>query len=225
MSLGVSLTPYKVCSFDCVYCQLGKTTEKTIVRKEYLPIKDILAELRTWLLSHPSQLKALNYITLSGSGEPTLNSGIGELIRRIKKLAALPVAVITNASLLSRSLVRRALLNADLLVPSLDAVDPQIFVRLDRPQKRIKLEQVIAGLVALKKEFPGRIWLEVMLVKGINDDLRHIRRLKQVIAQINPDKIQLNSPVRATTEPRILSVPKGKLEKIRAILGPRCEIV
>ena len=225
MSLGVSLTPYKVCSFDCVYCQLGKTGEKTLRRKEYFPIKDILVELKAWRKTHPAQLRDIDCITLSGSGEPTLNRGIAELIRGIKKLTSIPVAVITNASLLSDPLVRKGLLNADLIVPSLDAVSPEVFTRIDRPHKKIKIEQVIAGLAALKKEFQGKIWLEVMLVRGINDDLRHIGRLKEAIARINPDKIQLNSPVRATAEPGLLAVPRAKLEKIKAILGAKCEIV
>ncbi|MCX5697854.1 MAG: radical SAM protein [Candidatus Omnitrophica bacterium] len=225
MSLGVSLTPYKVCSFDCVYCQLGKTTEKTVEIGEYSSIEDIVAELKLWLAHHQKEINDLQYITLSGSGEPTLNIKIGRLIAEIKKIVSVPVAVITNASLLSLPEVRRALSGADLIVPSLDAVTEDVFARIDRPHEKIKIEDVIAGLVSLRKEFRGKIWLEVMLVRGLNDDLRHIRELQEVIQQINPDKIQLNSPVRATAEENVSAVPRSKLVKIKGMLGDKCEIV
>ncbi len=225
LSLGLSLTPYKTCSFDCVYCQLGKTTALSIQSKEHIPIKEILDELRMWLQNNPEGAQKLNYITFSGSGEPTLNIKFGELAAEIKKIVSVPIAVITNASLLNMPSVRQALSGVDLIVPSLDAVTPDIFQKIDRPHSEIKVKDIIEGLVSLKKEFKGRIWLEVMLVKGINDDLRHIKKLKEVIDRINPDKIQLNSPVRTTTEPDILPVNKNKLGKIKEILGDKAEIL
>lgn len=224
-SLGLSLTPYKVCSFDCVYCQLGRTTEKTIQRKEYIKISEIIDELRAWLANNPDEAKNLNYITLSGSGEPTLNAGIQNLIREIKKVTAIPVAVITNASLLNDASLRREIMTTDLIVPSLDAVSPEIFAKVDRPHEDIKIENIIDGLISLKKEFKGKIWLEVMLCRGINDDIRQIRKIKEVADRINPDKIQINSPVRKSTEQNIFSVDKAKLEKIKEILGDRAEII
>ncbi len=225
LSLGVTLTPYKICSFDCVYCQIGRTTDKTEDRKEYIPIQEILDELRSWLQNNPQEAEKLKFITLSGSGEPTLNIKIGELIARIKQITQVAVAVITNASLLSSSLVRQSLSSADLIVPSLDAVDPKAFARVDRPHPSIKIEDIIIGLVELRKEFRGKIWLEVMLVRGINDDLRQIKKLKEAVDKINPDKVQLNSPVRTTAEQDILTVDKNKLEKIRNLLGDKCQIV
>jgi len=223
-SLGLSLTPYKICNFDCVYCQLGKTTEKTSQRKEYVKIQDILEELRLWLVNNPEETKSLDYITLSGAGEPTLNIKIADLIREIKKLTNIPVAVITNSSLLPDAAMRRELLAADLIVPSLDSVNPKAFAEIDCPAAGINVEDVINGLIALRKEFRGKIWLEVMLVKGLNDDIRQIKKLKEVIDRINPDKIQINSPVR-TARPNILSVDKGKLNKIKEILGDKAEII
>lgn len=225
LSLGVTLTPYKICSFDCVYCQLGRTQELTQQRKEYLKVEDIINELKLWLVNNPREAQNLNYITISGSGEPTLNIKIGEVITEIKKLTYVPIAVITNASLLDKIDIRQALSAADLIVPSLDAVTIEILRKTDRPQEDIKLENIINGLIALRKEFGGKIWLEVMLLKGINDSLAHIRKLKEVIDRINPHKIQLNSPVRTTAEPNILAVGKNKLEKIKAILGDKCEII
>lgn len=224
-SLGVNLTPRKICSFDCVYCQLGKTTLKTQERKEYVFLKDILSELKTWLESNSKELKDLNYVTLSGSGEPTLNDKIGQLILEIKKLTNLPVAVLTNSSLLKSASVRGEIMAADLIVPSLDAVEKKVFLKIDRPQEDIEIEEIIEGLIALRREFKGKIWLEVMLSRGINDDIRYIKKLKKITDLINPDKIQLNSPVRTTSELGVLSVDKKKLRKIQEILGEKCEII
>jgi len=224
-SLGITLIPHKTCSFDCVYCQLGKTKDRTYERREYLKVEEIINELRSWFENNAGEVKNLNYITLSGSGEPTLNIKIAELIAEIKKITSLPIAIITNASLLNVSLVRQGLLAADLILPSLDAVGPKVFEKIDQPHPDIKIDQIIEGLINLKKEFPGKIWLEVMLVRGINDDLRQIKKLKEVIDKINPHKIQLNSPVRTTAEPNVFPVDRKKLEKIKEILGDKCEII
>lgn len=225
VSLGISLTPYKTCNFDCVYCQLGRTIQKKNRREEYIYIDDILKELKTWLKTNKSGAGRLNYLTFSGSGEPTLNIKIGGLITQIKKLTSISIAVITNSSYLSSSVVRGALRKADLIVPSLDAVTQNIFEKIDRPEKSVKIKDIIDGLINLRREFSGKIWLEVMLIKGINDGVREVKKLKTVIDKIKPDKIQLNSPVRATAEPDILPVDKDKLEKIRKIFGERCEIM
>ncbi len=222
LSLGITLTPYKICSFDCVYCQIGNTSQLTCERKEYLPVIEILDELKQWLEQNKFKL---DYITFSGSGEPTLNTGIGELILGIKKITPVAVAVITNASFLSSQEVRRSLGGADLIVPSLDTVVPGVFKAIDRPHDGINIEDIVQGLVALRREFSGKIWLEVMLVKGINDDLRYIKKLKSALERINPDIIQLNSPVRVTAQADILPVNKSKLKKIKEILGEKCVVL
>lgn len=225
LSLGISLTPYKICDFDCIYCQLGKTIDSTSERKEYVKTEEIVGEIKAWLQNNPEESRNINYITISGSGEPTLNIKIGELIREIKKIIASPVAVITNASLLNDRQLRFDLSGADLIMPSLDTVIPEVFSRIDRPRQNIKIEQVIEGLISLRREFRGKIWLEVMLVRGINDDIRQIRKLKEVVDKINPDKVQLNSPVRTTAEPALLPLDKDKLSSVRKILGDKCEII
>lgn len=224
-SLGINLTPPKVCNFDCIYCQLGKTNELTLERKGYVKAADVLMELKEWLQHNKQEANRLNYITLSGCGEPTLNTGIGEFITEVKKITAVPVAVITNSSLLNQKEVLQALIGADLIVPSLDAVSPEIFQRINRPVPGVQMDEVIAGLVSLRKEFRGKIWLEVMVVRGVNDDLEHIRKLKDIVEKINPDKIQVNSPIRRTSEPGVLAADKRKLNKIKEILGERCEII
>lgn len=225
LSLGITLTPYKICSFNCVYCQLGRTKELTTERKEYLKIEDIINELKSWLTNNQEEAKKINYVTISGSGEPTLNIKMGDLIQEIKKITDIPVAVITNASLLGNIEVRQQLIMADLLVPSLDAATIEVLREIDRPHRDIKLEDVINGLISLRKESRAKVWLEIMLIKGVNDSLEHIRKLKEVIDKINPHKIQLNSPVRTTAEPNIFAVGKNKLEKIKEILGDKCEII
>jgi wyosine [tRNA(Phe)-imidazoG37] synthetase (radical SAM superfamily) len=225
LSLGITLTPYKICSFNCVYCQLGETFQPTKERKEYLLVQDIFNEFKGWLETNSTEAEKINYITLSGSGEPTLNLEIGQLITEIKKITSIPVAVITNASLLGDPLVRQAVAGADLIIPSLDAVTLEIFEKTNQPASGIKIEEVINGLFSLRKEFSGEIWLEVMLIKGINDDLRQIKRLKDIVDKINPHKVQLNSPVRVTAKPGIFPVDKNKLQKIKEILGDKCQII
>ncbi len=224
-SLGISLTPHKLCSFDCVYCQLGNTITKTTERKEYIDTAELLEELKSWLEHNGPLKETLNYLTLAGSGEPTLNSRIGELITRIKKLTPIPVAVITNASLLDDPAVRQEIAQADLVLPSLDAVSETVFARINRPYPGIKAEGIIEGLVKLRQEYRGKIWLEVMLVAGINDDLRHIKKIKEALDRINPDKIQLNSPVRSSVQLNLRLVSEAKLKKIKALLGEKCEII
>ena len=224
-SLGINLTPYKTCSFDCVYCQLGKTSNLTLFRSEYIKIGEIVDELKEWFNSHKDGLPSLDYITVSGSGEPTLNTKISDLIGQLRILSSAKIAVITNSSLLGDGALRREILGADLIVPSLDAVTQELFTKVDRPHPDSRIDEIISGLISLRKEFKGKIWLEVMLVKGVNDDIRHIRKLKSAIDLINPDKVQINSPVRTTSDEGVLAVSKSKLKEIKDILGDKAEII
>lgn len=226
LSLGISLTPLKVCSFDCVYCQLGKTAHKVSERKAYLDIKDILVEFKGYLGSPEYKLNPPDYISLSGFGEPTLNRDISILIAQIKKLAmSIPLVLITNASLFSKIQARSDVLEADVIIPSLDAVTRDIFEKIDRPLSDIKIEDIIQGLIALRKEFKGKIFLEIMLVKDINDSLEYAHKFKHTVEKINPDKIQLNIPARSTAESWVRPPDQETLLQIKEILGPQCEIV
>ena len=225
LSLGLSLSLDKTCNLNCIYCQWGRTLVTVSERKEYARVDDIISELKAWLQNNPQEAKELNFVTLSGLGEPTLNTCIGDLIIQVRKVTGAKIAVITNSTLLGDPSVRKAILGADLIVPSLDAVDPEIFKQIDRPCAGIELNEIIDGLVALRKEFRGKIWLEVMLVSGVNDDIKHIEELNKSIQRINPDKIQLNSPVRSTAEKNVLAVDRAKLEKIKNILGDKAEII
>ncbi|RKY32802.1 MAG: radical SAM protein [Candidatus Omnitrophota bacterium] len=225
LSLGLSLVPYKTCTFDCIYCQLGRTTDLVCARKEYLEIARILDELKFWLENNNKEAERLNFITLSGMGESALNNKIGALIQEIKDLSRVPLAVITNSSLINLPSVRQDLLKTDLIVPSLDAAQGQVLKRINSPHTHIKIEEIINGLINLRKEFKGKIWLEIMLVKGVNDDLRHIKKLKEIIEKVNPDKIHLNSPIRTAALANIATVDKNKLKKIQRILGEACTIL
>jgi wyosine [tRNA(Phe)-imidazoG37] synthetase (radical SAM superfamily) len=225
LSLGLSLSLDKKCNLDCIYCQWGRTVVTVSERKEYVRSDEIILELKEWLKNNPQKAKDLRFVTLSGLGEPTLNTCIEGLIRQAREITGANIAVITNSTLLGDPLVRKSILGADLIVPSLDAVDPEIFKQINRPCAGIKLDGIVNGLVALRKEFRGKIWLEVMLISGLNDDIRHVEELNKVIQLINPDKIQLNSPVRSTAEKNVLPVDKVKLEKIRQILGDKAEVI
>ncbi|MFQ6034798.1 MAG: radical SAM protein [Sedimentisphaerales bacterium] len=221
LSLGIDIIPVKVCTLDCVYCQLGKTTEKTIERKDYVPIEEVLAELKERLAQG---LKA-DFITISGSGEPTLNSRLGELIDGIKKITDIPVAILTNGTLLYRHVVRADCAKADVVLPSLDAGDEQVFQKVNRPHRDISIEKLISGLCAFRDEFVGQIWLEVFLVEGLNTDAEQIARIKDAIERIRPDKVQLNTAVRPTAEPNVKAMDAEKLQAIAGQLGEKCEVV
>ena len=220
-SLGVDPIPFKTCTLDCIYCQLGKTTNKTVERREYVPESKILPQLEEAL----SLNQRIDYITFSGSGEPTLNSQIGKLIKKIKKMSHVPVAVLTNGTLLFQEELRQELLEADLVIPSLDGATQETFERVNRPHPSLKIDRVIQGLRTFRQEFEGRIWLEIMLVKGINDGMDHIERLKQAISELKPDKVQLNTVVRPPSEEFACAVSLEELEKIRELLGGDAEVI
>lgn len=220
-SLGVDIIPFKTCSFNCIYCQLGPTRHKTIRRKKYFSSPQILSQVKKKLSSG----QRIDHITFSGSGEPTLNRAIGHLIREIKEMTSIPVAVLTNASLLSRKSVREALSQADIVLPSLDAATPEILAKINRPHPSLKVEKIIDGLRKFRQEFKGRIWLEVMLVKGVNDSPSHLKKLKEAIAGIKPDKIQLNTVVRPPAEKSARPLSLKELEGIKRGFGRSCEII
>ncbi|MGB2806618.1 MAG: radical SAM protein [Sedimentisphaerales bacterium] len=221
LSLGVDIVPFKVCTLDCVYCQLGRTTQKTTERAEYVSPEAILAELKERL----SRGLQADFITIGGSGEPTLNSQLGELIDGIKKITDIPVAVLTNGTLLCRQDVRADCAKADVVLPSLDAGDKRTFEDINRPHEDIVIENLVSGLCDFRKEFAGQIWLEVFFIEGINTDASQIAKIKDAIEKIRPDKIQLNTAVRPTAETGIKRLNPEKLQAIDKQLGQKCEVV
>ena len=220
-SLGIDVIPYKTCSFDCVYCQLGKTTRKTVERREYVSQKVVLNEVEQVL----KQGRKIDYITFSGSGEPTLNSQIGQMIHEIKKMTSLPVAVLTNGSLLFQAKLREELYQADLVIPSLDAASQEVLLKVNRPHFSLKIDEIIRGIKEFCRKFTGEVWLEIMLVEGINDTEEEIEKLASTLSEIDLDRVQLNTVIRPPAEEFARPVNLARLKEVKNIFGKKCEII
>jgi len=211
MSLGVDLVPHKVCTLNCIYCECGSTTELTTERNEYVDFNEIVSELDDFFFNNEKP----DYITFSGAGEPTLNIHIGKVIQHIKSnYGDIPVAVLTNGSLLSDKNVREELLQADLILPSLDAATDIALKKIDRPNKNIKVNNYIQGLIDFRKEFSGTIWLEIMILPGFNDDLENLKELEKAIHKIKPEKVQLNTLDRPGVIDDIRAATRIELQNI-----------
>lgn len=221
-SLGVDIIPYKTCSFDCIYCELGKTTCKTIEPVETVSPEAVLKELKEILASSPM---TIDTITLSGSGEPTLHPHLDLIIKEIKKIAFAPVALITNSSLLFKDEILEKVLKADVIIPSLDAPDPAVFQTVNRPDPSLTFDQLIDGLINLGKSQGPRVWLEVLLLRGINDAPGQIEKFGTYIEKIKPEKIQLNTVVRPPVEGYAEPLSYAQLKEVQRVLGPRAEII
>jgi wyosine [tRNA(Phe)-imidazoG37] synthetase (radical SAM superfamily) len=221
-SLGIDLVPHKVCSYNCIYCQIGETTDKTLLRKEYIPTQEVLGELRAFLSKNGS---SFDHISLSGSGEPTLHSKIRLVIEGIKEMTLIPVAVLTNGSLLYEEEVRKDLIGADIILPSLDAVSSETFMRINRPYKGLSVEKVIEGMVEFRKVYKGQIWLEILFCKGVNDSQSELLQMKKTVDRIQPDLIHLNTVVRPPSEQWAIPLSLKEMEEIKAFFGERASII
>ena len=211
MSLGIDLIPKKVCSLNCVYCEVGKTTKLTLNRMEYVKYDKVIAELKKFMSSDPK----IDYITFSGSGEPTLNSKIGDVMNFIKKIyPEIKTAVLTNGTLLFNKKLRTELLQADVILPSLDAASQKAFEKINRPDSNLKIETYIQGLIDLRLEYKGNIWLEIFLLKDYNDSEEELNLLNKAILKINPDSIQLNTLDRPGTVADLIPLSKNELQEI-----------
>jgi wyosine [tRNA(Phe)-imidazoG37] synthetase (radical SAM superfamily) len=221
-SLGIDLVPHKICTYDCIYCQIGNTTEKTLVRKEYVPVSDILREVGRFLKEETSPI---DHLSLAGSGEPTLHSKIRSIIDGLKKMTLIPVAVITNGFLFWEPEVREDLLQADIVLPSLDAVSQEVFVRINRPRAGHSIEKVIEGLVDFRKIYKGQIWLEILFCKGINEGKEELMRMKKVVDRIEPDCIHLNTVIRPPSEKWAVPLNQKEMEEIKTFFGEKASII
>lgn len=218
-SLGVDLVPFKTCTYDCIYCQLGRTTCKTLRRETWVPVELVLRELEEKLDTQP------DYITLSGSGEPTLFSPLDKLIDGIRDLTDIPIAVLTNGSLLAHWQVQWELSLADLVIPSLDAGNAVTFRLVNRPHKGISFDCMLRGLVAFRRRFRRQYWLEVFLLGGYTDFEEEVADLRRCADLIQPDRVQLNTVTRPPAEDRAIAVPRAKLEEIAATFSPPAEVI
>jgi wyosine [tRNA(Phe)-imidazoG37] synthetase (radical SAM superfamily) len=213
LSLGVDLVPRKTCSYDCVYCQIGRVTNKTVKRDVYIPVEPIIREIKDFLEQMES---TVDYITFSGSGEPTLHSQIGVLIGEIKEMTSIPVAVITNGSLLLMDEVK---------IPSLDAVSRTVYEVINRPEESLEIDRVIQGIVDFRAQFRGQVWIEILFCRGINDDPSEIERMKRVLEIINPRRIQLNTVYRPPSEDFASPLAEERLREISEMFGPKASII
>lgn len=221
-SLGIDLVPHKVCPYNCIYCQVGRTTEQTIVRKEYTPKEEVLEEVRSFLSKGNPPL---DHLSLSGSGEPTLHSQIRSIIGEIKGMTNTPVAVLTNGSLLYEKEVREDLLLADVVLPSLDAVSQEVFRKINRPPDGFSVDRVISGILEFRRIYPGQLWLEILFCRGVNDGPDELGRMKEVMDRIRPDRIHLNTVVRPPAERWARPLTDKELEEIRAFFGERASVI
>lgn len=218
-SLGVDLTPFKTCTQNCVFCQLGQTTHLTVIRREYYPLDEIIFELKDWIKSGAEA----DYITLSGSGEPTLHSGFGEVLKFIKENSEIPAVVLTNGTLLNLPEVRDAACLADIVKVSLSASDQTSYEWVNRPHPKLRFEQLIEGEKALRAQFGGELWLEIFLVSGMNAMPATVKKIAGIAAEIRPDRIHLNTSVRPPAEDFAVAVSKDRLDSLAGYFQPPAE--
>ncbi|RLC46141.1 MAG: radical SAM protein [Candidatus Coatesbacteria bacterium] len=222
MSLGIDMVPYKTCTFDCIYCECGRTTVHEAIRRRHF---DSLSLVLDEVLKLTRSGRRIDYITLSGSGEPTLNLQCGEFIREVKSKTDKRVAVLTNGSLLTREDVFKELLAADLVVPSLDSARQSSFERVNRPVKGMSAQEIAEATAEFVKAFEGEVWLEVLLVKGFNDSQDDLAALSDAVMRIAPDQIQVGTVERPGAEDWARPVSSKKLEDFVAGLGPRAAVI
>lgn len=223
ISLGVDLVPRKVCSLDCVYCEVGKTTKLTTDQKEYISFDKLKKELSDYFENNPDP----DYITFSGYGEPTLNLRIGDVMQFIKQLKPhIPMAVLTNGTLLNQKEVRDALLNADLILPSLDAATKEGFEKINRPEASLNIDEIIQGLIDFSAEYTGKIWLEVFILPDYNTNEHELLALKEAILKIEPTTVQLNTLDRPGTVDGLRGATPEELEQVKDFWNmPNVEII
>jgi wyosine [tRNA(Phe)-imidazoG37] synthetase (radical SAM superfamily) len=222
-SLGIDTIPLKTCNWNCVYCQLGRTVPLTNERREYVLDENILFEVERALRSHKSG--EIDWVTFVGSGEPTLHIYLGELIRRVKSITQLPVAVITNGSLLYLPEVRQELSVADAVLPTLDAGNARLYRKINRPHPDITYERLVDGLITFRKEYRGKLWVEVMLVRGLNDTENALHEIAAALERVRPDEVHINLPDRPPAETWVQLPDEESLLRAQAILGKVAHVV
>jgi len=215
-SLGIDPIPSKTCNFQCIYCQLGKTTKFTNERRDFYPKEDIYKEMEESINQNKEKI---DYITFVGSGEPSLCKSLGKLILKAKELSDKPICVITNGSLLHHEDVRDELIISDVVLPTLDAGDEKLFIKINRPHPSVKYEKMVQGYIDFRKEFNGKFWIEVMLMKGINDSIEELLKIKHKLDLIKPDRIDINVPIRPPTESWVQIPDKNVIPILNDVFG------
>ncbi len=214
-SLGIDLIPLKLCSYDCIYCQLGKSSSKTVTRRPYRKADDVLHQLEARLAQGVSP----DCITIAGSGEPTLNSDIGKIISQIKKITPVPVALLTNGSLLSEPEVRDSVMGADIVIPSLDACTPEQFLTINRPHRLVTFDKMTEGIITFADEYTGQLWLEIFIMEGINASVSDALAFKPLVDRISPDVVYVNTAVRPPADPSVKQASEKTMADFYTALG------
>ena len=216
-SLGVDPVPPKTCNWNCAYCQLGRTRPVVNERRDYVPVDAVLEELREALAGHATG--EIDWVTFLGSGEPLLHARLGEMLFAAKSMSPIPVALITNGSLLYRTEVREEVAVADAVLPTLDVGSAELYRHLNRPHSEITFDRHVEGLVTFRDAYEGRLWLEVMLVQGVNDTDPALEALAAIVARIHPDEIHLNVPTRAPVERWVHAPDPALVQRAAKILS------
>jgi len=218
-SLGIDLTPHKTCSLDCVFCQLGRTKRKTRARKTYVPTDEVIAEIRRWLKADGEA----DYLTLSGSGEPTLHAEFGRVLAFLRQ-QPIPSVLLTNGTLFSEPEVREAAMSARVVKVSLSAWNQQSFEWVNRPHREIEFTSTLKGLRQFRRKYDGQLWLEVFLLSGINAMPVDVRKIARLARELNPDRIHLNTIARPPAEDFAAAVSMEQLESLAGLFDPRAQI-
>jgi wyosine [tRNA(Phe)-imidazoG37] synthetase (radical SAM superfamily) len=218
-SLGIDLVPSKICSFDCPYCQIGRTVERTLERREYVPTADVLAELDDWL----ARGGEADCVTLAGSGEPTLHTRFGDVLAGIRSRTPCRTALLSNGSLFSLAEVRAAACRADIVKGTLSAWDEASFRAIHRPHPGLDFERFLGGLRSLRAAFAGEFWVEVFLVPGVNDRRDDVARIAALVNGLRADRVHLNTAVRPPADAGVAAVAADALERLAGLFVPAAE--
>ena len=219
-SLGVDLTPVKRCSFDCLFCQVGRTTDSSLVRGELVPYDEVMEELSDWL----KRGGQADCISLAGSGEPTLNTRFGDVLTAVKRLCDIRTALLSNGSLMYMPEVRDAAVNADLVKVSLSAWDSDSFELVNRPDPGLAFSDLVDGLCKFREQYDGEMWLEVFALAGCNDSVESMKKIATIAADIGPDRIHLNTVTRPPADESARAVRREALEELAGLFTPHAEI-
>ena len=215
-SLGIDPIPSKICNYGCVYCQLGATIKKTNNRELFFPPNEILNEIKNALKNCSHKI---DYITVLASGEPLLYSKIGYIINEIKKFTEIPTCLITNGALLADEEVQNEILNFDVIMPTLDAGNEKMFLKINRPHYKVRFKEMIEGFISFRKKYSGQIWMEVMLIKNVNDTMEELKQIKELLDLIKPDRVYVNVPIRPPAEDWVKIPAKDAIDLANEILG------
>ncbi len=220
-SLGIDLLPSKTCTLDCVFCQVGRTTARTLERLEYVPTEKVIEELKDWFLRGIG----VDCLTLAGSGEPTLHSRFGEVLEFMSRNSSVPRALLSNGSLFVLPEVRAAARKATIVKVSLSAWDQASFERVNRPCRELRLDRIVESYKKFRSEFDGEMWMEVFLLKGVNSEPDDVKKIAALAADIMPDRVQLNTVVRPPAEKSSTAVPVHEMKELAGLFDCSTEVV